>query len=141
MQLNLFTDIGLKSIMYLKNTEELVTINEIADQFSIPRNHLTKVLNLLVRLNWISSVRGRNGGLRYNKSTDDLFLGDVIAILENKPELLNCINCILSCDCSLRSILQQSLNAFYLNLNKYRIGDLNSEQTKTFLVKMVKRYK
>ena len=35
MKLNIFTDISLKSLMYLKQAQNLVTINEIALQFSI----------------------------------------------------------------------------------------------------------
>ncbi len=141
MKLNIFTDISLKSLMYLKQAQNLVTINEIALQFSIPRNHLIKALNLLVRLNWISSIRGRNGGLSYNSESDELKLGEVILILEAKPELFNCDECILHSNCFLRSILKESLDAFYNNLNKYTIADLTKGKTGNFINHMIQHHK
>ena len=38
MQLTIFTDIALKSIMYLKQSQDLVTINEIADKYLVPKS-------------------------------------------------------------------------------------------------------
>lgn len=137
MRLNIFTDICLKSLIYLKQANSLVTINEIASRFSIPRNHLIKALNLLVRLDWISSIRGRNGGLSYNNKSDILKLGDVILILEAKPELFNCDECILHSNCFLRFILKESLDAFYSNLNKYTIADLVNEKTSHFINQII----
>lgn len=124
MQLTLFTDIALKSIMYIKQSNDLVTINEIADRFDITRNHLIKVLNFAVHKKWILSIRGRNGGLSYNLDSDGLKLGDVIMILENKDELLDCNNCILNKNCSLRGILYKAQLEFYAYLNKYTLKDL-----------------
>lgn len=133
MQLTLFTDIALKSIMYLKQSTELVTINEIAEQFNITRNHLIKVLNFMVHKEWISSVRGRNGGLLYNKTSDELKLGNIIMILEDKEELLDCANCILHANCHLRGILYKAQLEFYNYLNQYTLKDLNNESTASFL--------
>ena len=137
MRLNLFTDICLKSLIYLKQVNKLVTINEISLKFSIPRNHLVKALNLLVSLNWISSTRGRNGGLSYNSESDALKLGDIILILEAKPELLNCDECILHADCFLRTVLKESLNAFYANLNQYTLADLSRGKAGEFRIKQI----
>lgn len=127
MKLSAFTDICLKSLIYLKQNNRLVTINEISNHFSIPRNHLVKALNVLVKFKWINSIRGRNGGLVYNEASDSLKIGDIILILESKPELLNCEECRLHANCFLRFILKDSLNAFYTNLNKYTLVDLTRD--------------
>lgn len=138
MQLNQFTDIALKSLIYLKSINRQTTINEISDVFSLPKNHLVKVLNFMVRIGWISSIRGRNGGLIYNLTTDKLKLGDAIMHLENRSELLNCNSCMLGNGCSLRSILSQSLNVFYSFLNQYVISDLVDSSTQATLEPMLK---
>lgn len=137
MRLSQFTDIGLKSIMYLKQASQLVTIDEIANQFKIPRNHLVKVLNFMMHKEWISSTRGRNGGMLYNIKSDKLKLGDVIAVLENKDELLDCDNCVLGFDCHLRGILKKAMNVFYDSLNQYTLKELNNDRTKEFIIKMI----
>ncbi|MDD3266726.1 MAG: Rrf2 family transcriptional regulator [Burkholderiales bacterium] len=137
MQLSLFTDIALKSVIYLKQSTKLVTINEIAEQFGITRNHLVKVLNFMVHKGWINSTRGRNGGLLYNSMSDNLKLGDVIMILENKDELLDCSNCILKANCCLRGILYQAQLEFFKYLNQYTLKDLNDEPTASFLTQRI----
>lgn len=124
MQLNIFTDIALKSLIYLKQSQRLTTINELAEAFSLPRNHLVKVLNFMVRQQWILSVRGRYGGLRYNPASDTLKLGDIILVLETKRELLNCHECMIGRCCALRNILGDAQAAFYASLNRYTAVDL-----------------
>jgi Rrf2 family transcriptional regulator, nitric oxide-sensitive transcriptional repressor len=141
MQLNIFTDIGLKSLMYLKQANELVRIDEIAEQLVIPKNHLIKVLNFMIKQKWISSVRGRYGGVYYLKSSDNLLLGNLIIRLENKQELLNCSECKLQNSCFLRVLLKESVDCFYNNLNKYKLSDINSKQTQEFIQSMHQRYK
>lgn len=138
MQLTLFTDIALKAIMYLKQSSDLVTIDEIAGKFNVPRNHLIKVLNFMVHQKWIGSVRGRNGGLFYNLSSDSLKLGQTIMILENREELLDCDACILHSNCDLRGMLRGAVNAFYDYLDQYTLKDLNGQRTRAFINLLIK---
>lgn len=137
VQLSQFTDIGLKSIMYLKQSSQLVTIDEIASQFQVPRNHLIKVLNFMMHKNWIISTRGRNGGMAYNRASDELKIGDVIMIFENKDELLDCDNCILHANCSLRGMLREAMQAFYGSLNKYTFKDIVDSRTAMFINQII----
>lgn len=139
MQLTLFTDIALKAIMYLKQAEKLVTIDEIAEKFRITRNHLIKVLNFMVHQQWIGSVRGRSGGLFYNEASDSLKLGDIIMMLENKDELLDCNACVLHANCGLRGMLRDAVAAFYSSLNQYTLKDLNGSATAEFIVHIMKK--
>ncbi len=141
MQLNIFTDMGLKSLMYLRAANELVTINEISQQLDLPKNHLIKVLNFMVKKRWIASVRGRNGGLHYLKASDDLLLGDLIMALENKTELLNCAECKLQNSCILRKLLSESVDCFYSNLNRYKLSEIAGELTQQFIGSMHQKYK
>lgn len=138
MQLTLFTDIALKAIMYLKQSSDLVTIDEIAGKFSVPRNHLIKVLNFMVHQKWIGSIRGRNGGLFYNLSSDKLKLGQIIMILENQDALLDCDTCILHANCDLRGMLRGAVNAFYSYLDQYTLKDLNGQHTRAFINLLIK---
>jgi hypothetical protein len=49
MQLNRFTDLGLRVLMYLthRDREQPVTISEIAERFEVSRNHLVKVVHFM----------------------------------------------------------------------------------------------
>lgn len=87
MQLNRFTDYGLRVLMYLHgcDADELVTIESIARRFEIPQNHLNKVVQRMARLGWVQSRPGRHGGIRLADRDTSLRLGDVLRELEGHP--------------------------------------------------------
>lgn len=128
MQLNKFTDIALKSFMYLQTANDLSRIDDIVNYYSIPRNHLIKVLNYMVHKNWIASVRGRSGGLYYLEECDNLKLGDIIADLEGNAELINCNECRLRENCILRGMFAGAQQEFYQYLNQYTLKDLKAQK-------------
>lgn len=140
MRLSLYTDIGLKVLMYLRGADNLITLSEIAREFDIPKNHLVKVANHLVKLNWISALRGRGGGLSYNISSDRLKLGDIILILEGRHELIDCdaAPCKLSRACNLRQAFNQAIQSFYTSLNKHTMADIASGDTAA-LIKLIRQ--
>jgi Rrf2 family nitric oxide-sensitive transcriptional repressor len=65
MQLNRFTDLGLRVLMYLthRDREQPVTISEIAERFEVSRNHLVKVVHFMGVQGWLNNSRGKGGGL------------------------------------------------------------------------------
>ena len=140
MKLNQFTDIALKALMYLRQATHRVTIDAIAQDLQLQRNHLIKVLNYLVKLGWIRSIRGRHGGLSYNTASDQLKLGEVVRQLEDQNELLNCAECSLCIGCALRRILNESQQAFFANLNRYTLADITSEATQRTLISIIQHH-
>lgn len=63
MRLSLHTDYALRVLMYLATTDELASVDRIADAFGISRNHLMKVAKHLADGGYIEAKRGRGGGL------------------------------------------------------------------------------
>jgi Rrf2 family nitric oxide-sensitive transcriptional repressor len=138
MKLTLFTDIALKSFLVLQsNPNKLFRIDDIAEAIAAPRNHLVKVLNFMVRKEWIRSIRGCNGGIIYNDQSDNLKLGELIRILEkdDKEELLNCAECKMNTNCRLRGLLGNATNTFYAYLNQYTLNDLSTVGITTSMIK------
>lgn len=142
MQLNKFTDLGLRVLMYLSEERHQtpVTIQEIAERFQAPRNHLIKVVHAMVRQGWLLSNRGRSGGVRLAKPLQDYRLGDIIARLEdenlidcNKPE------CPIRGRCRLKTLLDQSLNELYIHLNQFTLVDILDPQTKQAIIQIKPR--
>lgn len=129
MQLTHYTDYGLRVLIFLsiQETEQRVTISEIAEHFAIPRNHLVKVVHRLGQLGYIHSTRGKNGGIVLGQSADKIIIGDVVRNMEFKLDIVNCDSpspCPIKPDCRLLSILQQAGNAFLNILDQYTIADL-----------------
>lgn len=133
MQLTKFTDLGLRVLMYVSqdNHSRPITINEIAAQLNVPRNHLIKVVTFLNKTSWIQTTRGPHGGLRLGTDPGSLKLGQVIRILENSESLTNCEEpaCPLMGNCGLKRALDRGLNAFYEHMDTYTLSDVVSKQT------------
>lgn len=127
--------------MYLSQCEqeELVTINEICEQFKMPRNHLVKVVNKLVKLGWVEATRGRNGGLRMAVQPDELGLGRIIRELEDKGELVDCErkHCTLTGLCTLKGFLDQGLEQFYQLMDQHTLADTARGPAEKILSQMV----
>lgn len=140
MQLNRFTDYGLRVLMYLHalDPEERVTTDSIAQRFSIPVNHLNKVVSRLVHLGWVSSRPGRNGGIRLAERDQPLLLGDVLCELEGHPSLINCSEppCPLRGACHLKQVLDEGRAAFYADMNRHTLADMAAPPTQTLLQRL-----
>jgi len=144
MQLNKFTDIGLRVLMYLSQSRfgQQVTIDEIATTFDLPRNHLIKVITRLNKLGWIKATRGRNGGLELNPESLNLRIGNILRELENTTELINCEKpvCQFHGNCLLKDALQTGLESFYTHMNQHRLLDIVNNNTKDKIIFMHKAH-
>ncbi|RKJ45379.1 Rrf2 family transcriptional regulator, partial [Butyricicoccus sp. 1XD8-22] len=80
MRLTLYTDYSLRVLLYLgiKGNEQLSTIQEIADNYNISKNHLMKVTYELGQLGYIETIRGRGGGIRLAMNPNDINIGQVV---------------------------------------------------------------
>lgn len=133
MQLNHFTDFGLRTLIYLTGMPggALVTIKEVATQFGLPHNHLNKIVGSMVKLGWVVATPGRNGGLRLAMPAASLLLGDVIRTLEGHPSLIDCDKprCGLKGHCHLKRLVDLGLEDFYAGMNRYSLADLIKSPT------------
>jgi len=129
MRLSVQTDYSLRVLMHLAVTSpKLVTIRDIADRFQISRNHLMKVVNALARAGFVDTTRGRTGGIRLARDPAEIGIGDVVRTFESDSHLVECFNaekntCLLTSACRLKGALLAASNAFYAELDHYRLSD------------------
>ncbi len=133
MQLTQYTDFALRTLLYLALTSENVTITEIAERYNISRNHLVKVVHNLGKLGYITTVRGRQGGLRLARSPESINLGEVVRRTEPNFHLVECFDrandrCILTPGCQLKGVLGKAFKAFTGVLDEYTLADLISNR-------------
>jgi Rrf2 family nitric oxide-sensitive transcriptional repressor len=129
MRLSSFSDYSLRVLMYLGvHGGRLATAGEIATAYGISVNHLTKVVNLLGRLGYIETVRGKGGGIRLGREAADIRLGEVIRQTENDFALVECFatgsQCQIHAACRLPLILDEALAAMFAVLDRYTLADL-----------------
>jgi Rrf2 family nitric oxide-sensitive transcriptional repressor len=144
MQLTRFSDLGLRVLMYLAHLDrpEPVTIAEIATQFQVPTNHLTKVVNKLGHLGWVSTLRGRHGGLRLARPAEQIRVGEVVRQMEGHEQLVDCagLACVLSGQCLLQGALNAALRAFYDELNRHTLADVCTKRTGEAIIQMHRQF-
>jgi Rrf2 family nitric oxide-sensitive transcriptional repressor len=129
MRLTDFSDYSLRTLIYLNRKDQLATLNELSESLDVPRNHLIKVVNNLVKLGYLQAVRGRFGGLRIQAHTGAIGVGDILKNTEENLRLVACFadgvtDCPLLPKCKLKRTLHQALEAFFASLNKQTLDEI-----------------
>ncbi|NAW34580.1 Rrf2 family transcriptional regulator [Halomonas alimentaria] len=129
MHLTRFTDYSLRVLLYLAvKGERRSTITEIAERFDISRNHLMKVVQDLSHHGYITSIRGKNGGLLLRQEPHSIVLGELVRRTERDLTLVECFGddneCVITPACRLKHILKEALEAFLAVLDGYTLEDL-----------------
>ena len=130
MKLNHFTDFGMRVLMYLdqKKDNQQSSLDELATDFKISRNHLIKVVQFLATNQLVQTKRGKNGGILISDKAREILLGDLIHILEqDDTPVVNCDSkpCVFrSHNCKLKSVFNNAYIAFIESLNQYKLSDL-----------------
>lgn len=131
MQLTQKTEYALRVLIYLslQEKQKRSNITEIADCFSLSRNHIVKVVHELGKLNFIQTTRGKGGGIQLIHSTAEICIGDVVRKMEVNLDIVNCEKpaCPILPICKLKSILNQARDAFLNTLDLYSLADINQE--------------
>ncbi|NWN83225.1 MAG: Rrf2 family transcriptional regulator [Halomonas sp.] len=133
MHLTRFTDYSLRVLLYLAvKGERRSTITEIAERFQISRNHLMKVVQDLSHHGYITSIRGKHGGLLLRREPNTIVLGELIRRTERDLTLVECFGdgneCVITSACRLKHVLAEALEAFMAVLDDYTLEDLLGPQ-------------
>lgn len=129
MQLTLFTDYSLRTLMYLAaRPDKMSSVKEISEHYSISRNHLVKVVHKLSQLDYIATTKGKGGGIKIAQGTEKLRLGDLIRRLEPNMNMVECFDaktntCRIAGSCQLKHYLFEATQNFINTMNKYTLAD------------------
>lgn len=128
MQLDKFTDYALRVLMTLAvRAPARVPTSEIATVFGLSENHLSKVATQLVREGFVTSERGRGGGLVLARPADQIRVGEVVRAMKRNDPVVECFgidkSCLILPACGLRGPLAQAQEAFFSTLDNYTLAD------------------
>lgn len=132
MRLTTYSDYALRLLMYLAvRTDGLSTIPEVAKAYGISVNHLMKVAHDLGLAGYVTTVRGRGGGMRLGRAPEDIGLGEVVRSTEPDLDIVPCFDshnrdCPLWRACRLKGALERARMAFFEVLDDYTLADLTS---------------
>jgi Rrf2 family protein len=81
------TLLAFHSLAYIAVKDRKVNNKEIADSIGASKDHMSKVLQRLVKHHILSSTRGPKGGFYLNKKAGDLSLLDIYRAMEGRLEV------------------------------------------------------
>lgn len=125
--------LALHSMVFLaSNRERNISTKEIAEALNASKNHLSKVMQRLVKGNLLLSKRGPAGGFLISKPLDEITFMEIYESVEGKFNLNACLfvqslcdgnGCILGClyemihdqvqDYLTKTTLQEFKNGFF----------------------------
>src|SRR5512142_297105 len=93
MQLTRESDYGIRSVLYLARQpiKKVSFINEISEEYKIPRSFLAKILQKLVKAKIVRSYRGVKGGFSLAREAKEISVLDVMEAIEGKTALNLCL--------------------------------------------------
>ncbi len=129
MRLTTMTDYSLRLLIYLgQHPERMCTTAEVAQAYGISEAHLTKITHQLGLGGWISTVRGKGGGMRLALSPEDIMLGELVRAVEPDFYLVECLGqnnaCSITGACALTGVFNDALAAFLEQLDRHSLADM-----------------
>lgn len=132
MQLDKFTDYGLRVLIYLRLCgARKASVAEIAAKFHLSEHHLSKVATALVTEGYVQSTRGRAGGLSLARPASEISVGAVVRSLTRNLSVAECFagngSCAIIPACGLRDPLREAQDAFFAVLDGYSLEDVSGK--------------
>lgn len=131
MQLSKFTDLGIRVLLVLSaEPDKPATILQIAEHLQVSKNHLMKIVHFMSKQEWLTTIRGKSGGIMLSQAPQNYKVGYLIRILEENTTheniIVNCHtpSCTLIPACRLPRMLNAAMEHFYNYLDQYSLLDI-----------------
>ena len=82
--------LGIHSLAIIAKSKKQINANMIAQMTNFSKNHLSKILQRLVKDNFIKSERGPRGGFVLNKESKDITLLEIYESIEGELQTPKC---------------------------------------------------
>lgn len=130
MRLTTKTNLAARVLMFCAvHKDETVRSADIAAMCNASGNHLAQVVHQLHLHGYVSTQRGRAGGLKLARDMQDISIGKLFRIFESNVPFAECFSqetntCPLIYSCRLRHHIAQALESFYHALDTVTLADL-----------------
>ena len=132
MNITTFSDYTLRIMIFLAApATKKATAKHIAETHEVSFHHIAKAAQWLAREGYITSERGRTGGLSLKKTPNAINIGELLHSAENfsGSPLVDCFKesggtCSLRNGCGLKSALSKAQGSFYETLAGYTLADI-----------------
>lgn len=92
-----------------------------------------KITHQLGLRGWVTTVRGKGGGMRLAQPPENINLGAVVRSIEPDFNLVECFGtsntCVITGNCGLTSVLDGALQRFLAHLDGFALSDILPRST------------
>ena len=130
MRLTSFTDYGLRMLMRMASApDRAFSTAELASEFGLSRNHLTKIMQQMARGGIVRTRRGGGGGAMLDRDPAAIRLGELVLLLEEGQPLVECLGtgastCSIDGCCRLKARMRSAERAFLADLDRSTLADI-----------------
>lgn len=131
---------ALRGILYVSmvsDNKARVQLDEIAEQLTVPRHFLGKVMKKLVKQGVLSSLKGPYGGFCLNEKTLKTPLLQLVEITGEPEEFGSCVlrlrNCNSKNPCPIHHQIESLRNQWHTILTSTKIEDLVKKDMPDFI--------
>lgn len=117
MQLNLKTDYAIRTLLYLATKNATASSTEISEQMVIPKSMISEFAVPLQRAGILTTQRGAGGGFALGRTPADIFLHEVINLLEGTTRINRCLED--NHKCSRNATATCPVRKFYVRVQTY----------------------
>ena len=91
------SSIAIHTVVLVARSGELLNVNQLAEMTGFSKNHTAKILQQLVKFNFLESKRGPKGGFALKRMPDEISLLEIYEAIEGEVDsehtFHNCKNC------------------------------------------------
>jgi Rrf2 family transcriptional regulator, nitric oxide-sensitive transcriptional repressor len=129
MRLTTRTNLAMRTLMFTAvNDGQIVQKHTVAEACGASENHLAQVIHLLARNGFLTTIRGRSGGMMLARPPETISVGQVFRVFEGVLPFTDCSeensSCPLAGSCRLKCVLSEAVEAFYKGLDGVTLRDL-----------------
>ncbi len=141
MQITRETDYAVRCVLYLSRKGSGITmVDEIAQEMSIPRSFLSKILQKLSKASLIKSYRGIKGGFELARSPELISLLDIVETIQGPVALNRCAvdpaACGFSTTCTVHPVwveLRSHVAGFLAGISFRHLAEKSSADKRTLI--------
>jgi Rrf2 family protein len=126
-------ELGLQAVLFLSAQGESKVFNakEVSDQLKVPKEFVSKVMQILTDSGIIGSRKGKNGGFYLAKDPQKIKLIDIVEAIDGLDIFYNCVlgfpGCSIKEPCPVHDEWGKLRDQAYKMLSKESLSDLKDK--------------
>lgn len=86
-------ELGLQAVLFLsiKKEKRIFTATKVSQELKVPKEYISKVMQILTESGIIGSKKGKNGGFYLAKSPSSIKLIDIVEAIDGLEIFNNCV--------------------------------------------------